>query len=184
MNGHRPTQSYLPPHGKLTQLAGHARSASTPPDQSLFQLVQSRASQQPSQQPQAAAAVSSSSHQQSQQQQTPAAVVAANSQQVDRHLRLLPRYAVHAGQPERSMVTQRSGNPFAAEGETISSHAAQLPSGNPFEEVVGTSQGLEHSTAVQSSNCLREPLDGGSPVASLAVGKDPEMSPLQNGLIR
>lgn len=206
----------MPTQGKLAQSPSHARSASTPPDQSLFQLVQSRAPNQPSQQQQQPAVTAA------------AAAAAFSSHQLERQVRALPEGSMQAQQPQMVLVSQRSGNPFAAEDSASSStvcqmpmtsHIAQLPSGNPFEEgpmslqvpvggrvaqppgntlthqapgneprsISGRTQqdfgseglrsGVAHQAAV--SDCL----GGGSPVASLAC-KDPEMSPLQNGLIR
>ncbi len=161
--------------GKSESRAGHLRSASSPHDQSLRQLVQSRTSHQPLQQEHAAEPASC------QGQWQP---VASGTSKMHGHL-----------------TQQQSGNPFAVDSEAAQEMSspralAQLASGNPFMDVAAGSAsrnqdrvggGQEGGECQQAAVSIASD-QGGSPTASgsaqLSLLKDAEMSPLQNGLIR
>ena len=172
----------MPSQAKTAHPGSHARSASSPPDESLFQLVQSRAL-----------------YQSSPQHQMPAASVP--TPQLEGHPVSFHRVNVsQAQQGSQPLMHQQSGNPFASETPDSNSGAGvmrsaslglQLPSGNPFAEEEGSrSQTMNGNRAAGASasalgqHAANVPPDGGSPKSSVGVSKHPEMSPLQNGLIR
>lgn len=185
INGHRPTQSAMPSWGKSYAQAGnHIRTASSPYDQSLHQLVQSRSMHPPMQ---------------SQDPPGPrSGQTAAHSSVVSHGLgddqeRQLPR----------QLTQQRSGNPFASDskadgtasgdGMLVSSASAPPVSGNPFRSSAdgdALSIGQGRSGEGQQFGMDQQASDpvawgqGGSPIASCDLLKNAEMSPLQNGLIR
>lgn len=184
-NGHRATQSVIPSQGKPLYPAGHhLRTASSPFDQSLHQLVQSRSLLQPLQ-PEGAPGPSSGQA---------APQLSSTSDGLD-HQQQLP------GQ----LRQQRSGNPFASDSRGAgttgsgkgllgsSSSLAHLGSGNPFRhtaEADAIGVGQDETGVVQGGGQNRQaaiPIawdQGGSPTAPSDVLKTAEMSPLQNGLIR
>lgn len=174
----------MPGQGKSYSQAGHLRTASSPYDQSLHQLVQSR-SMHPSIQSQGMPGLRSG---QAAAQASPVSHGLGGDQG-----RQLPR----------QLTQQRSGNPFASDskadstafidGMLISSASAQLVSGNPFRSSAdgdalsigqgrsGEGQQVGVDQQVSDSVALGQ---GGSPTASCDLLKNAEMSPLQNGLIR
>ena len=93
---------------------------------------------------------------------------------------------------------QLSGNPFSVGVEAsgtelanmlapFSSSAQNAVSGNPFKEAAGFSGfgGVnQEGVAGQEGSAPGDREQGASSSASPGVGKDAEMSPLQNGLIR
>lgn len=184
INGHRPTQSAMSGQGKSSTQAGHLRTASSPYDQSLHQLVQSR-SMHPAIQSQDAPRPGSG--------QTAAQASLVSHGLSDDQERPLPQ----------QLTQQRSGNPFASDstaegtasgdGMLISSASAPLVSGNPFRSSADadamsigqgrSGEGQQFGVDQQASDSLAWG-QSGSPTASCDLLKNAEMSPLQNGLIR
>ena len=175
VNGHRATQSVIPSQGKPHQHAGHLRTASSPYDQSLHQLVQSRTLHRPLQ---------------------PEDAPGPSSSQAAAPLTSTPDHLDHQRQLPGQLQQQRSGNPFASEssaagtgssnGLLTSSSSAQLGSGNPFRhtaEADAIGMGQEVGQNRQASIPIAWD-QGGSPNAHSDLLKTAEMSPLQNGLIR
>lgn len=184
INGHRSTQSAIPVQGKSYAQDGHLRTASSPYDQSLHQLVQSRSVHLPIQFQDAPVPTSG---------QTAAQASLVSHGLRDDQEQQLPQ----------QLTQQRSGNPFASDskaddtaagdGVILSSTSAQLVSGNPFSSSadsdalrVGQSRSGERQQigVDQQASDLVAWGQGGSPTASCDLLKNAEMSPLQNGLIR
>ena len=184
INGHRPTQSAMPSQGKSHTQAGHLRTASSPYDQSLHQLVQSRSMHPPIQSQDAPGPGSG---------QTAAQASLVSHGLGDDQERQLPR----------QLTQQQSGNPFASDskvdgtasgdGMLVSSASAPPVSGNPFRSSAdgdALSIGQGRSGEGQQFGMDQQASDpvawgqGGSPIASCDLLKNAEMSPLQNGLIR
>ena len=208
-NGHRPTQSMLPaypPRGPA-----HLRSPSSPQDQSLHQLVRVRTLQGSSRadalwpepvrhQP---APSSAATHQQPPSHQL--AKHRSGNPFAGDHL-APGRGSGQAGLASTSSLTHAaSGNPFTAATETVresriadSQHQAFADlcvgivpisshiSGGHWshdDSQAGTAAGGRMQ--IPSQQTLLESVSvTASPVVSPRILKDPEMSPLQNGLIR